>query len=298
MQRVAERLQRGESLAAALRAQRGFLPPLLCEMVDVGERTGRLEEVLLRLAEHYDRLVRLQRLFLAGIAWPLIELALGLAVVGILIWVLGAVGAEWNGRPMSVLGLYGTRGLLIYVTILGLIGGALAWLILALRQGWIPSEPIFRVLTVIPGIGTALKTMALSRLTWSLAIATDSDLDAQRAVELAVRSTQNAYYTSRLDRIRDVIGQRRSFYEAFVAAGIFPDDFLDALHTGETAGRISETMATVARQYEDRAKMAYRMLAVFAGLVVLLLVFAIMIFFIFQLLQLYLMPIYDTLETM
>ena len=61
---------------------------------------------------------------------------------------------------------------------------------------------VFRLLIQVPIIGPAMRNMALSRLTWALALATDSDLDAQRAVELAVRSTQNSYYVSQLDRMR------------------------------------------------------------------------------------------------
>ena len=57
-------------------------------------------------------------------------------------------------------------------------------------------------------------------------------------------------------------------------------------------------MHTLAKQYEGKAKSQYKILAVAAGVAVMLLVFAIMIFFIFQLLQLYLMPIYDTLDSM
>jgi type IV pilus assembly protein PilC len=267
-------------------------------MIEVGERTGRLEKVFLRLNEHYDHLLRLQRGFLIAIAWPLFELSIALIVIGILIGVLGAIGAEWNGKPLSVFGLHGFRGLLIYVSILALTGAALGLLITAVRRGWFDLGPLYYLLAYVPGIGIALRTMALSRLTWSLAIATDSDLDAQRAVELAVRSTQNSYYTSRLDMMRREIRRGQPLVQAFQAAGVYPVEFLNALETGEMSGRISETMEVLAKQYHDRARMYYRGLAVAAGAAVLLLVFGIMIFFIFQLMQLYLRPIQDQLNSM
>jgi type II secretory pathway component PulF len=297
MRQLQEQIAAGESLASALAHSNGYFPPLLPEMVAVGERTGRLEEVFIRLGEHYQHLLSLRRTFLIGIAWPLIELGLALFVVGLLIWILGAIGAEWDGKPLSVMGLHGTSGLLIYVGILGAIACACGLTVTAVRRGWIDLDPLYRLLMNVPGIGTGLRTMAMSRLTWSLALATDSDLDIKRAVELGVRSTQNSYYTSHLEKMVRRLQEGETLHTAFRAAGVYPTEFLDALETGETAGQVSEMMANLAEQYEDRTRTFCKLLAVVAGVAVLLLVFGIIIFFIFQLAQLYLMPIYDTLDS-
>jgi type II secretory pathway component PulF len=299
MEDMRQRIAKGETMSTAFRQANGYFPPLLCEMVEVGERTGRLEEVFLRLGEHYDRILQLRRNFLIGIAWPVFELGLALLVIGVLILLLGEIGASWDGEPMSVMGLYGRKGLLIYIGILASIGGCIGLVVTAVRQGWMNTDLIYRVLMHLPGIGIVLRTMAMSRLIWSLAIATDSDLSAQRSVELAVRSTQSSYYTSCLPQMRDILRRGESLHSAFEATGIYPRDFLDALDTGEVAGRVSETMLTLAKQYEERTKALYKTLAVVAGIVVLLLVFGIIIFFIIQTFtNLYLKPIQDTLRDM
>lgn len=50
---VAEKVKRGESLAGPLN-ESGYFPPLLVQIVSIGEQTGKLDELLLNAAETFD----------------------------------------------------------------------------------------------------------------------------------------------------------------------------------------------------------------------------------------------------
>ena len=50
---VAEKVKRGESLAGPL-GESGYFPPLLVQIVSIGEQTGKLDELLLNAAETFD----------------------------------------------------------------------------------------------------------------------------------------------------------------------------------------------------------------------------------------------------
>jgi type II secretory pathway component PulF len=50
---VAEKVKRGESLADPL-SESGYFPPLLVQIVSIGEQTGKLDELLLNAAETFD----------------------------------------------------------------------------------------------------------------------------------------------------------------------------------------------------------------------------------------------------
>ena len=52
MTHIRERINDGDTLANSMRAAGGYFPPLLLEMIEVGERTGRRERVLLKRVEH------------------------------------------------------------------------------------------------------------------------------------------------------------------------------------------------------------------------------------------------------
>ena len=50
---VAEKVKRGESLAEPL-SESGYFPPLLVQIVSIGEQTGKLDELLLNAADTFD----------------------------------------------------------------------------------------------------------------------------------------------------------------------------------------------------------------------------------------------------
>jgi type II secretory pathway component PulF len=296
---VQRRISSGDALAASFKGSNGYFPPMFCEMVEVGERTGRMERVFFRLAEHYEQIVRLRNVFLMALAWPMFELTMGILAVAALIYVLGLIGANWDGEPITVFGLYGGRGAAIWLGAIACIAALIAAPWIAIQKGWLNPDPLYRILIHVPGIGKGLRTFSLSRLTWSLAMATDTDLSAEKAVELAVRSTQNGYYTDRLEQILLALRRRGEMHQAFRSTGIYPADFLDALETGELSGRISESMAVVAKDYEERTRIWSRAMAAACGVAIFLMVAGLMIYMIFYLFtNLYLRPIQDTLNSM
>jgi general secretion pathway protein F len=85
-----ETLREGEGLAAVLARARAF-PSLSLQLVRVGEETGRLEEMLLRQAELYEREVQrgIDRLLAALV--PALTILLGVVVAGLIGSILVAI---------------------------------------------------------------------------------------------------------------------------------------------------------------------------------------------------------------
>jgi len=288
----------GGTIAEGMQASNGYFPPMFIQMVSVGEQTGKLDEVLNRLGEHYQHLSRMRWLFLVGIAWPALELVAAVLIIGFLIFILGVITSSRGGEPVDVLGigLIGTRGAIIWFFSWALVAGALGWLGYALVRGWLGPKPMLAAMRV-PVLGKCLESLALARLTWSLALGLDAGMDARRAVQLSIRSAQNPYYESSLDRVAASVRANRQFHESFGDAGVFPVDFLQQLETAEMAGATTEALFRLAKEYEDRAKMAMGVLTGIATVLVMALVFGIIIFAIFALfMNVYMKPINDALE--
>ncbi len=103
LEAIRQRVAAGDPVADAMRSANGYFPPMFVQMVEVGEATGKLDEVLLRLAEHYEHQQQMKRAFWIGIAWPLFELVFAVFVIGFLIFILGAIGSGQTifGIPMG-----------------------------------------------------------------------------------------------------------------------------------------------------------------------------------------------------
>lgn len=274
--KVSERIRNGDTLAEALSSCGGFFPPLVCDLVDVGERTGKLDEVLTGLAGHYDHLISLRRSFLMAIAWPVIELSFAVLIVTGLIWIMGALAPGTR-----ILGFSGASGAVTFLSLVGLTVGGLVVLVLGTLRGWFGTRPL-RVALRIPILGKCLQTMAMARFTWCMALALDTGMDARQSVRLALRSTQLPNFVEAIPVVDEAVLSGQEFHTALGRSGEFPDDFLDALATAEVSGTHADSLYRLAAEYRQRAESASRTLTYLASALIALVCVAFIVTIIFQ----------------
>lgn len=82
--KVRESIKEGESIASPLK-QCAIFPPMVVRMIDIGERTGALDEMLNKIADYYEEQVDIAVAGLTSLMEPLIISFLGVVVGGIVI---------------------------------------------------------------------------------------------------------------------------------------------------------------------------------------------------------------------
>ncbi len=87
---AAEELKHGRGLAETLMEQ-GVLPRLAIQMIKVGEETGKLEPMLEKVANMYDREVKSAVQRMLSLLEPLLIVGLGVVVAGIIMSILVAI---------------------------------------------------------------------------------------------------------------------------------------------------------------------------------------------------------------
>ena len=289
---VLEHINAGHTLAEAMRSVRPYFPALTCDLVEVGETAGRLEEVFLKLADHYEHMVKLRRQFFGDIARPAIQLVMATLVIGGMIWAFSVLPET----PVPILGLSGTRGLMIYATVVCSVLGSLIWLGMAIAKGWLGTGPI-TLITKIPVIGDCIKTMAIARFSWTFSMALNAGVDARKSMKLALRSTHNRFFSSQQEPIDLVLQQGQSFHEALRNSGVFPQVFLVTFETAEISGTQSESLEQVASYYQEKAESATKILTRIASFLIYLVTVVIIVALIIKLFYaLYLNPINEILN--
>jgi type IV pilus assembly protein PilC len=281
---ISEAVDRGESLTDGLAATDDYFPPIVREMIQVGEQTGTLERTFAQLADQYEARLTVRRTFLAAIAWPMIQLAIALGFIGIAIWGIGLVREMTGNKTFDIFGfgLAGSHGLATYLAFLAIVAAAIWIFIRAGNRGLMWTRPIQRFILRIPALGRPLQTIALERLAWSLHLTMNTGMNVRKALNLSLRSSQNARYIDHIPTIDAEIVAGNSIHGAFVRAGGYPADFLDTLAVGEQTGQISESMERLAKQYREQARLAISALAVLAGVAVYALVAAFIVVLIFR----------------
>jgi len=286
---IRETISRGDNLTDGLAATEGFFPPLFCELVDVGEQSGHLAEVLRSLAENYEHQIKLRRRFRSEMSYPMFQLTAALLVVGVLIWAMGFIGQMTGTNPdVLQLGLVGTRGLMIYLSTLAAIGvgGYVLWQ--KIRRGVLWTRPLQVLIMRVPALAGALDTLALARLTWSLSVTLGAGMELRQALALSLRSTQSWRYVEQIEPIWRSIRGGRELHEAMTETGVFPRRIVDAIAVGERSGRLAETMELLSEQYQDEARAALTVLTRLAGVGVWMMVAGLIIFLIFRIFSSYL----------
>jgi type II secretory pathway component PulF len=285
---VRDHIAGGGTLIEGFQATGEFFPPLFRQLVQVGEQTGHSAEIFGQLAEHYEHQLSLRRSFLSSITWPLIQLTVAIATIGLLIWVMGFL--ETRGATSDVLGwgLKGTSGLGIYLLIVGVIASAIALVVQAARRGAAALKPVQAALLHLPVLGRAMQTLALSRLAWTLHLTLETGMDVRRALRVALSNSGNVRFERATEPMLARIAQGRPIHEAMQSVRVFPAVFVDAVAVGEESGRLVETLAILSRQQQDEARSAMVVLVKLAGFAVWCLVAALIITMIFRLANFYL----------
>ncbi len=87
IQKARENVREGEPIADPLKRS-GLFPPVVVQMVAVGEKSGELEKMLLKISDSFDRTVETRITALMALMEPVIILAMGLIIGFIVIAIM------------------------------------------------------------------------------------------------------------------------------------------------------------------------------------------------------------------
>ncbi|WP_286177535.1 type II secretion system F family protein [Rhodopirellula sp. JC639] len=288
---VLESVEAGFQISDAMKQRAAYFPRLMVSLTRVGESTGKLERTFNTLADHFDQQVALRRLFLTSIAWPVIQLGLGLGVISIVIYLMGILTPSTGGQMADILGfgLRGGKGVLIFWGYIACVAAILWSLYYAYQRNLGGVQNLVPLLYMVPKLGPSLQTITLSRFTRTLSLALGAGLDPIRSVKLSLDSTDSDYYRGGGELFESAIRDRGDTLAGGLrSTDLFPEPFLHLVEVAEMSGTESESIDHLAVEYEERAKMAMRTLSGVATGIIWMAVAGTLIFFIFRMASVYL----------
>jgi type II secretory pathway component PulF len=237
----------GRPLADAFDAEQ--LPPTFVPLFRVGERMGRLPEILTDLEEDLREQDRFRRQVRSQTLMPRIQFFAAVFIIAGLIWLLGAIAG--NGKsPITVFGLVGTSGALIFLACtLGPV--LIGWFVVKRLS----ADPIRRgkwdaLLRRLPIAGPCLEAIAVQRFAGALGTTLDSGLPIADAVELAFDASP--FLRPHAGAVVRALKKGDSFSDA-IAECPLPADFVAILDSAEHAGTVPEAMRHQAKLFGELA---------------------------------------------
>lgn len=280
-----ESLDSGRELSAAMRRHPHVFSNFYLSMVRVGEMTGRLEEVFLRLFDHleFDRDMRAR--VKSATRYPtFVVIAMALAIIVVNIFVIPQfvkVFATFHAElPLMTRILIGGSAFMVsywlelLVLLVAAILGVRAWLATVDgRYAW------DRYKLRIPIAGKIILKGTMARFARSFSLSSRSGVPIVQALTVVSQTVDNAYLCARIEQMRDGVERGESILRTSVAAGVFTPVVLQMIAVGEESGSLDELMDEIAQMYEREVDYELKTLSaqiepiliVFLGIMVLIL---------------------------
>ncbi len=249
-------LDQGRELSTALARHQALFGAFYISMVRVGEMTGRLTEVFLRLNEHmeFERDVR-ERIKQAMRYPTFVMIAMAMAVVVLNIFVIpvfAKVFAGFNAQlPLLTRGLLGFSNWMInwwpmlIAVVVAVVMAVRAYLRTPQgRYNWDARK------LKLPIVGEIILKATLSRFARSFALSSQSGVPLVQALTVVAQTVDNAYIGSRIEQMRDGIERGESISRCATATGVFTPVVLQMINVGEETGELDNLLFEIADMYE------------------------------------------------
>ena len=288
---VRGRVLEGLSLTRSLAAFPQAFPDIYRHMVEAGEQSGKLDEVLERLADYTENRQALQQKVLLAFIYPALVTFVALTVVvGLLVFVVPQVTRvfEHTGQTLPLI----TRSLIAVSDFVR--AGGFWWLVgiaaiifaiqTALRQPHIRRRWHAATLR-LPLAGRLIRGTNAARMASTLGILTSSGIPLLTAMQSAVQVVTNLPMRAAMDNALRQIREGGSLSRALDKAKVFPPMVIHLIASGEATGKLDAMLMraseTQTRELENwvRALTALLepMLILVMGTVVLFIVLAILL---------------------
>ena len=252
---IADSLSKGDSLKESFDQHSNLFPLLMLSMIQVGEETGSLPEILDELSRHYGEQAMLQRKLKSQITMPVFQLVMAIAVIAILILILGFLPKAQGQPDYDPLGwgLKGASGSTFFLGIIIsiIIGGVLLWKIVLNNVAF--KAKISAIFVNLPVVGSYLKESALGKFSIGLGLTLNSPMSTKKALRLSMEITSNDAFIQACQPVLSSIKKGQPIVEALSQCSIFPEEYLAQIEVAEESGSIPETCKRLALYHSEEA---------------------------------------------
>ena len=262
LEQVATNVQKGDSLSAALAKHSEIFDEVFVSLVNTGEISGTLDEIMNHTAGYLERAETLRLKVEAALRYPTFVLSVAGAVI---VFMLVVVVPRFSGIyekfkvplpiPTQVL-LWISHAItsnLFICSILAILGVVLVWSWVQTAQG---RARIDRAKFNLPVFGPLIRMYAVTKFARTLGILTTSGTQILHALKVLRPVPGNKVLEEGIDAVRSQVEQGSSLAKAMESTGVFPEMLVQMTATGEETGKLDIMLIRTAEFYEQRVTAA------------------------------------------
>ena len=249
---VYDSMEQGETLAKALSAS-GAFPSYMIDMIEMGERTGKLDDTLMSLSRYYDRQEQMSGSIRGAVFYPLMLLATLLIVLIVFVVkvlpifydVYRQLGSEMSGIAKAALnfGMWLSNNWIPIVIVLVVI---IALAVLFRKN-------LGRGIMQIFMRGSIGKAITSSRFSGVMAMAMSSGMEMDEAMALSERIIDDKTSKGKISKCAEMMQEGEPFAACVSETDIFAPLFSRMIAIGVKTGSTDKVMEEIAKRSGDEA---------------------------------------------
>ena len=257
---VLTNIEKGNSLADAMRGESHVFPPMLINMVEAGESSGNLEMAFSRMAEQFEKEAKLKATVRKATVYPIVLIFACIGVIGVmLLYVIPIfidmfkeIDMEMPAFTMFVMGLSEWAGTHVYI----IVGVAVA--IFVAYQAYYRTEGgrknIDKIMMKMPLFGQLVVKSNCSRFARTASTLLAAGVPMIDCLDIVSRIVNNIHYSMAIQNAREEVMKGIPLSEPLRDAGIFPPMVYHMTGIGEETGNIEQMLNKLADYYDEEVE--------------------------------------------
>jgi MSHA biogenesis protein MshG len=249
-------LEGGRDLSGALRRHPRIFPPLVVNMIQVGESSGRLDESFSEVATYLTREKQTADQIKAALRYPTFVLvAISVAIAIITLFVIPTFenlfkgqGAELPLPTRIILGISNFAVAWWWAILIALVAGFFCWRV------WVGTKPgqlIWdRFKLRLPVVGSIIHRAILVRFARGFSMGYGAGVPLIQALTLTAQAAGNRFVEERLGKLRHGVERGDTLTRSAAASEMFTPLVLQMLAVGEETGSVDTMLVEVGDFYE------------------------------------------------
>lgn len=256
LQDMRESLDSGRELSAAMHRHPDVFSLFYVSMVRVGEATGMLEEIFLRLFHYLEFEKSTKDKIKAAMRYPsFVVVAMVVAIAIINLFVIPAFAKVYKGfnaeLPLMTRILVGSSDFTVQYWPFMLM--ALAGVFYGFRLYVATPVGCYqwdRIKLRLPVVGSIVEKATLARFARSYALTSRSGVPIVQGLNVVAQVVDNDYMAKKIEDIRAGVERGDSILRTAAASGVFTPVVLQMIAVGEETGELDDLMQEIAEMYE------------------------------------------------
>ncbi len=255
-------VEKGDTLAEAMRKHEDVFPSLLINMVEAGEASGNLDKSFSRMAVHFEKSSKIQAMVKKAMIYPIMLFCVALiAVVVMSVLVVPKFAKMFadlgSDLPFLTRMVMGFSDFLIQHWYIALSVVALIVLVYRMIAKSDKGKHALAKLAIkLPIFGVFTVKNASASLARTLGTLISSGLPLASGLEITARSINNLLFREALENAKTQIQQGTPLWEPIKKSGIFPFMVSQMIKIGEESGNLEGMLDKTAEYYEEEVEQA------------------------------------------